>query len=1362
MAKKKAAPKIPQANLPAQSSNIIPADSTAPKKVPPLMNSSISNNLIDNFDLIQAHRSPKDPISATKPKVLDSPKSDIKVQLPIKENADSVKLQASPKANLSLLFEGTKLSSKASVAGNQSKNNKLISARLRKSKLEANSKSEIDFIKKNEKIQANFLEAKIPSTRIPSKNNSTIFNLSWSQPIKLFGQLISNNFNFYNIRNKGSENNDSIYSVPWLPTRKNLSTNIDPASSSDLSLNAKNVANSDVQFNHPLSSAAENIDIDHFDISESKNIKSDSSKILTQKTLAQNKIDNINVNLNQIDQDFEFDNKLDLLNDPRNIPDQTNQSTDFQQMASPTISPKIINSEISSFQTNTTEYHVDSPVHASDYISEHQFDDNISIKQNENNLTNTHNSHYSTQNENLEQTNSENEIDLNLEDFQKGGNVSSLDVPVSIQDIEDEQTYEYNSTNENNLITSIVPTGYVNQNLTDNFALDSNQNDMHLDSIEDNDTSEPTHVHTHFESKKKNSGIHVAEINNIHEESQNSLEKENLEMYSDNENIDMNSDHENIEMNSDHENITEIETKLKSTEFVERPDISQDKFMSSEIKNTNDFAIADSKNIELTFVESMDNIDYDDIKEAESDYDESTKEQNDQEILSDSNSISNQDSKDSNNSLPNFDDHSYAFNSETTNKKNSEIDVSGNSKRADSGRISLENIPFTLSHKNKSEFEVHLSPRSNIQKFNIWPTKDMYEVSQNGVLTSIFKRPSDKLAELQNQSEGSKLSQKKLKIDDYNSFSNCLTALSKKKRSDKDVSSNISRRARLLNSRPYLGIGYGDDCTIYEDIKLPYSSTHSVNDVSKKINNDSSVNEKDKTKTSKKSTTTPKSSKRKSVTAKVLMNIINEVPSNLETSKEMAASNFDSPNISDLAGNMIKKNGSNDIITSYTGKSNVSSDILKATKIDNMTEQGNTLRAPSSVYVEIGVPPATTPFKFIRKDAAQRRKASLFESISSSSISGFTNASANGNLLLPEPKLFNGNLSTNSSNIFSLQNGQQLYNTTNISQRPLTRQSLKLANQSSIKRHSSALAPPVNIDKNTLSHSITDPDKNLMVARNKKSRNTIFSYGDGGGMQSSESPFFNTMEIKRKSRSSDIGTKTIFDSTRAALSNSELNINDVHKQNINQLGNFKAGFNQVQSSSVNNSDVLPVNFTKKDYNLNSALSNNGQLAIGDRGLGKILEKNFGNPTANTGYQNLGINHTLQHSTIFDKSFSKSKLNADSINIDGANAIAKKSQKTDEITFLRSTVSNIDESELPQFDFKGITSKQNAKKVYTGLDMASLKSKADTSIQQKPFKFEFSKLKESTVHLLESPKYRGVYNSAKLDKESELPMFKFIL
>ncbi|PVU87171.1 hypothetical protein BB559_006168 [Furculomyces boomerangus] len=156
--------------------------------------------------------------------------------------------------------------------------------------------------------------------------------------------------------------------------------------------------------------------------------------------------------------------------------------------------------------------------------------------------------------------------------------------------------------------------------------------------------------------------------------------------------------------------------------------------------------------------------------------------------------------------------------------------------RVSGQNASINTIPLALAGRSKSQFQIKDKAQASINnKLELWPTKDMYDLSHNGVLSSIFQRPSDSTLGSSDTSNS-----KKIKLDDFASFSTCLSALKKKKKRplSKKISLHGDKEPSLSNANYYYGVGYGVNGIINETHENPEK------DLSKKTKSDKEETEK--------------------------------------------------------------------------------------------------------------------------------------------------------------------------------------------------------------------------------------------------------------------------------------------------------------------------------------------------------------------------------------------------------------------------------------------------------------------------------------------------------------------------------------
>ncbi|OMJ29718.1 hypothetical protein AYI69_g761 [Smittium culicis] len=214
--------------------------------------------------------------------------------------------------------------------------------------------------------------------------------------------------------------------------------------------------------------------------------------------------------------------------------------------------------------------------------------------------------------------------------------------------------------------------------------------------------------------------------------------------------------------------------------------------------------------------------------------------------------------------------------------------------------LNFKNIPLSIFNNDSHNQTNSTNSQDNIA--HIWPTKNMYDVSHNGTLSSIFKRPSDKNPlyhkmnsdSLDYTTTGVQSSSKKVKVESFDSFSSCLSAIGLK--SNRRLGRSVSllqdpeklkklniRNSTPLGNAPYFGVGYRGDSSPFQKLNINYHSSNMnglapesksspkiskskiASEIDSTIDNNSQIDQ---------NLDDSKSKQPASVTAKVLLNII--------------------------------------------------------------------------------------------------------------------------------------------------------------------------------------------------------------------------------------------------------------------------------------------------------------------------------------------------------------------------------------------------------------------------------------------------------------------------------------------------------
>ncbi|OMJ16145.1 hypothetical protein AYI70_g6790 [Smittium culicis] len=153
--------------------------------------------------------------------------------------------------------------------------------------------------------------------------------------------------------------------------------------------------------------------------------------------------------------------------------------------------------------------------------------------------------------------------------------------------------------------------------------------------------------------------------------------------------------------------------------------------------------------------------------------------------------------------------------------------------------LNFKNIPLSIFNNESHNQTSSSNSQDNIA--HIWPTKNMYDVSHNGTLSSIFKRPSDKPPHFHKMNSDNldytttsvQNSSKKMKVESFDSFSSCLSAIGLK--SNRRLGRSVSlmqgtEKLKKLNIRnsnppghaPYFGVGYRGESSPFQKLNINY------------------------------------------------------------------------------------------------------------------------------------------------------------------------------------------------------------------------------------------------------------------------------------------------------------------------------------------------------------------------------------------------------------------------------------------------------------------------------------------------------------------------------------------------------------
>ncbi|OLY81348.1 hypothetical protein AYI68_g4547 [Smittium mucronatum] len=544
--------------------------------------------------------------------------------------------------------------------------------------------------------------------------------------------------------------------------------------------------------------------------------------------------------------------------------------------------------------------------------------------------------------------------------------------------------------------------------------------------------------------------------------------------------------------------------------------------------------------------------------------------------------------------------------------------------------FNYKNIPlstFNYDDSHQSDTTLDLITNKNSP---VWPTRNMYDMSNSGVLSSIFKRPSDKKNPLFSNknvdfTSTSTLSgsSKKIKIENFDSFSSCLSAigsrsskLSKRNGSVLIGSERLATRRlkgkkpKFQTPRPYFGIGYGGESSPFQklNIKSPFlfeSAPQAEDETYTKTPSSTAQPQSPKNSSGEVSigNQSPNSSTKKkpkeSVTAKVLLSIIKEKDNQSEIN------GFDSPS---------KKKRSYNIDTDTDKDSNNEQKDLPDSEngynSDNINSFPQTLSAHSKGPL----------FQLSRK-----RQNSPRISLQSDLLSQSNNDSNS------EKSSFNSSMSTL---LETAPEEVKIKNKSILSQSVKSRATMEISNfetrDSILGDHSDVISTKEKTDEGSLaSKSLFNGNKKILLARSRR-KNGYSMFSSDITTQTFGLPFQSKMQIKKKKSNNSHSFESLpykdVDMSKDPSTSLAMDLDRPQDLNSNKITEFESKSassifnNQISHthSSLDTSIIqdqnLPSESLQKTKQLgaiadNSIVSRLGQPSLG---LSDPAKKNLGN------------------------------------------------------------------------------------------------------------------------------------------------------